>query len=320
MEYLGRELNQLSVNDNFNFHPRCRKLNSVHICFADDLLMYCRADLISVKFLNEAFIIFSKALGLQANLEKSSLYITGVADHTKEELLKELGYAAVSWETICKPHATGGLNIMDLCLWNRTAILKQLRNIARSKECLWIPWVHTYFIRRQRIEIVQIPKSASWVVRKILAARNWILQGQVSHDLKFIVWLAIHKRLATVDKLVKFGIQIPRECAYCGLTDETFSHLYFDCQITKDLVIQDWETKVRWVCLMAKKKLGLAEIECSVFGMLVYIIWRELNRIRFQHGKVKDENVLREIVMHMHIKGQTRATWQCALQQLHVYP
>ncbi|KAK4737144.1 hypothetical protein R3W88_000841 [Solanum pinnatisectum] len=356
------------MNGNFNFHPRCRKLNSVYICFADDLLMYCRADLISVKLLNKAFMRFSKASCLQANLDKSSLYIAGVADHTKEELFKELGYASgvlpfrylgvllaskklsanqylpliekitakvtcwsvkllsygrvqliksvlfgviekiyrtflwtsfvivskkalVSWETICKPHAAGGLNIMDLCLWNRAAILKQLWNIARSKECLWIQWVHTYFIRRQHIETIQIPKSASWV----------ILQGQVSHgalnnafaitqlgdkysthmmyeglmpqypkvhwkgitlhpsihlSFKFIVWLAIHKKLATVDRLVKFGIQIPRECAYCGLTDESFSHLYFDCQITKDLwrrlcvwlgyprVIQDWETEV----------------------------------------------------------------------------
>ncbi|KAG5629695.1 hypothetical protein H5410_001412 [Solanum commersonii] len=50
------------------------------------------AELISVKLLNEAFMRFSKALGLQANLEKSSLFIAGAADHTKEELLKEIGY------------------------------------------------------------------------------------------------------------------------------------------------------------------------------------------------------------------------------------
>ncbi|KAK6791870.1 hypothetical protein RDI58_010951 [Solanum bulbocastanum] len=135
-----------------------------------------------------------------------------------------------------------------------------------------------------------------------------------------------------MDKLEKFGIQVPRECAYCGLTDETFIHLYFDCQITKDLwrrlcirldyprAIQGWETEVRWVCLMAKKNLGQAEIVCSVFGMLVYIIWRERNRIRFQHGKVEAENLLKEVLMHMHIKGQTRAAWQCALQNLPVYP
>ncbi|XP_049410793.1 uncharacterized protein LOC125873996 [Solanum stenotomum] len=63
MEYLGRQLNQLARNGNFNFHPRCRKLGSVNICFADDLLMYCKADIISVR-LNEAFMKFSKASGL----------------------------------------------------------------------------------------------------------------------------------------------------------------------------------------------------------------------------------------------------------------
>lgn len=67
MEYLGRELSQLTTNGDFNFHPKCRKLESVHICFADDLRMYCRSDLISVTLLNDAFTWFSKASGLQAN-------------------------------------------------------------------------------------------------------------------------------------------------------------------------------------------------------------------------------------------------------------
>lgn len=83
MEYLGRELEQLAKNGNFNYHPRCRKLKSIHVCFADDLLMYCRADLISVKLLNEAFKNFSKVSGLQANPDKSSLYVAGVTESIK---------------------------------------------------------------------------------------------------------------------------------------------------------------------------------------------------------------------------------------------
>jgi len=66
LEYLGRQLIELARNGNFNFHPRFRKLGSVHFCFADDLLIYCRADIISVRLLNEAFIMFSKASGLHA--------------------------------------------------------------------------------------------------------------------------------------------------------------------------------------------------------------------------------------------------------------
>ncbi|XP_049346797.1 uncharacterized protein LOC125811337 [Solanum verrucosum] len=92
MEYLGRELQQLTKNGNFNYHRRCTRLESVHVCFADDLLMYCRADLISVRLLNETFMKLSRASGLQVNADKISLYIAGVVDHIKQELLKELGY------------------------------------------------------------------------------------------------------------------------------------------------------------------------------------------------------------------------------------
>ncbi|KAK6775679.1 hypothetical protein RDI58_026680 [Solanum bulbocastanum] len=73
---------------------------------------------------------------------------------------------------------------------------------------------------------------------------------------RFFVRLAVHKRLATVDRLIKFGIQFPPDRAYCGLTLETFGHLFFECQATKELwnrlciwlgfsrAIQDWETEV----------------------------------------------------------------------------
>lgn len=59
MKYLSRELKQLHKNGDFNFHPKCRKLNSTHVCFADDLLMYCRADMESIRILNNAFYRFS---------------------------------------------------------------------------------------------------------------------------------------------------------------------------------------------------------------------------------------------------------------------
>ncbi|XP_060170311.1 uncharacterized protein LOC132601223 [Lycium barbarum] len=44
MEYLNMTLKQLKLNPNFNFHPKCERLDLLHICFVDDLLLYCRAD------------------------------------------------------------------------------------------------------------------------------------------------------------------------------------------------------------------------------------------------------------------------------------
>lgn len=51
MEYLCRVL-QTDAPD-FNFHPKCAKLNSMNICFADDILLFSRADITSIRLLME---------------------------------------------------------------------------------------------------------------------------------------------------------------------------------------------------------------------------------------------------------------------------
>lgn len=88
-----REFKQLATYGDFNYHPRCTKLNTTHICLADDLLIYCGAGLLSVKLRHGAFLKFPKASGLQANTDNCSIYIAGVADHTRQEIFNELGYA-----------------------------------------------------------------------------------------------------------------------------------------------------------------------------------------------------------------------------------
>lgn len=54
----------------------------------------------------------------------------------------------VSWDNVCKPQAIVGLNILNLILWNKEAILKQLWNVARKKDFSWIQWIHSFFIPR----------------------------------------------------------------------------------------------------------------------------------------------------------------------------
>lgn len=59
----------------------------------DDLLMFCRADNTSIQLLMEVFTEFSQASGLQANVEKSQIYITGVSDDTREDILQVTGFS-----------------------------------------------------------------------------------------------------------------------------------------------------------------------------------------------------------------------------------
>lgn len=89
MEYLNRTLKQLSNNLDFIFHPKCSKLQLTHICFVDDLLMCCRGVETSLRLLLKELDNFSQMSGLQANMEKSSLYIAGVSQETKNSLVAE---------------------------------------------------------------------------------------------------------------------------------------------------------------------------------------------------------------------------------------
>lgn len=87
MDYLSRCLQDLALNANFNYHPRCERLAITHLMFADDLLMFSRGDVMSVQLLYAAFLKFSKASsGLEANLHKSAVYFGGLSANAQEAI------------------------------------------------------------------------------------------------------------------------------------------------------------------------------------------------------------------------------------------
>lgn len=76
--------------------------------------------------------------------------------------------ALVSWERVCTPKSIGGLNLINLNLWNRAAIAKNHWDLAHKLDKLWIRWIHSYYIKYQHINTMPIPQQASWLVRKII--------------------------------------------------------------------------------------------------------------------------------------------------------
>ncbi|XP_047270331.1 uncharacterized protein LOC107874342 [Capsicum annuum] len=230
-----------------------------------------RVDIESITLLQHTFQKFSDAPGLQANLDKSPLYVAGVSQEVKSEILHLLGYAEgtlpfkylgvplatkklnisqclpldekitakitywsarmfsyvgkvhlikavlfgmqlywaqifvlpkkimkmievvcrsfpwtgarqiskkalVSWEKICYTRADEGLNVINLKLWNKAAVMKQLWAIFLMKDSLWIKWVHYYYIKQRDLTDMELPKNASCMVRKILGCRDIMLQ------------------------------------------------------------------------------------------------------------------------------------------------
>ncbi|XP_070003499.1 uncharacterized protein LOC142168374 [Nicotiana tabacum] len=80
--------------------------------------------------------------------------------------------APIAWETLCKPETAGGLNIIDYDRWNKTALTKLLWAIMSKKDKLWIKWIHCHYIKKKDITTMEIPRQASWLVRKLFAARE----------------------------------------------------------------------------------------------------------------------------------------------------
>ncbi|XP_022845369.1 uncharacterized protein LOC111368375 [Olea europaea var. sylvestris] len=58
----------------FNFHPKHGPLKITHLAFADDLMLFARGDVLSVKILVQCLNIFGTTSGLKMNILKSSLY------------------------------------------------------------------------------------------------------------------------------------------------------------------------------------------------------------------------------------------------------
>ena len=80
MEYPSWSLK--SVEDIYGFHHRCRRTKLSQLCFADDLMLFCKGDISSVRVLYQCIQSFSQASGLQANASKSVVYTAGVDTFT----------------------------------------------------------------------------------------------------------------------------------------------------------------------------------------------------------------------------------------------
>lgn len=77
MEYLNRCLLELKENM-FHYHPKCKKVGLIHLCFADDLLLFTRGDITSIQQLLDVLDKFAAASRLRANKHKSNIYFGGV--------------------------------------------------------------------------------------------------------------------------------------------------------------------------------------------------------------------------------------------------
>ena len=74
---------RIAEDGKFKYHWRCKEQKITHLCFADDLMIFCYGNLSSVKVIKESLDLFAGAAGLHPNVFKSNIFFGNVKSSVK---------------------------------------------------------------------------------------------------------------------------------------------------------------------------------------------------------------------------------------------
>ncbi|GJX99346.1 RNA-directed DNA polymerase, eukaryota, reverse transcriptase zinc-binding domain protein [Tanacetum coccineum] len=81
-------IKNIKEDGQFKYHAGCKELKITHICFANDLMVFCHGNAHSLSIVKKSLNEFSKYSGLLPNLKKSTLFFGSIKDNLKYDLLK----------------------------------------------------------------------------------------------------------------------------------------------------------------------------------------------------------------------------------------
>ncbi|KAL9684714.1 hypothetical protein QQ045_022155 [Rhodiola kirilowii] len=83
MKVLSRLLGNMKRVGNFEFHPKCARTSQTHLIFADDVIIFSKANLGSLNLVRDVLRTFYEWSGLTVNVGKSAIYFEGSSEPEK---------------------------------------------------------------------------------------------------------------------------------------------------------------------------------------------------------------------------------------------
>ncbi|GKC69158.1 RNA-directed DNA polymerase, eukaryota, reverse transcriptase zinc-binding domain protein [Tanacetum coccineum] len=99
----------------FKYHFGCKKLKITHLCFVDDLLIFCHGDLESVKIMKKSLDEFSGVSSLLPNMHKSTVFFGGLSSAEQHSIINIIPFSVgkLPIRYLGVPLLTKKLNISD---------------------------------------------------------------------------------------------------------------------------------------------------------------------------------------------------------------
>ena len=91
MEILSRLFCKMSVNPNFKFQWRCKDKIS-HLCFADNLMIFSKGDVNSIRIIRTLLTEFQDLSCLYPNPNKSDIFLSGPLNAERKQIIRILGF------------------------------------------------------------------------------------------------------------------------------------------------------------------------------------------------------------------------------------
>ncbi|XP_019241995.1 PREDICTED: uncharacterized protein LOC109222039 [Nicotiana attenuata] len=290
MEYLSRLLNELKDDKRYQFHPKCAKLGVTHLSFAD--IYFCLPKEICPLSLH--FMTVS-----EPSLQPQDCKL--ILGRAWQPLIEKITARITSW-TAKKLSYAVRTQLVKSILFGMQAYWAQLFPIpAKTTRSL-----------TNAIYYKLLPEM------RLVAWKCLMFKNDARPKASFIMWLVLQGRLATADRLMRWGIIVDSTCSLCQAELETREHLFVECDYAKAIwkrlqkwlqwqqAPDEWDQHVNWAIKSAKGKSQQAQIFKLVYAECVYAIWIERNNRVFEKKARRWEEIAREIVYTCHVRAGSR--------------
>ncbi|CAN0924228.1 hypothetical protein LINGRAHAP2_LOCUS34045 [Linum grandiflorum] len=152
-----------------------------------------------------------KAADCKGLIDKITARVSGwrahLLSHSGDNVVKKK--ARVSWRHLTQPVREGGVGVRDLRWWNIACTGRHLWNLLLCSGSLWVAWTTRYRLRGGDLWIHSPPASASWVWKKIMWCRPFLLPHITQDFDKTFLWDGVKMRKYSVSGVWR-GVRIRR--------------------------------------------------------------------------------------------------------------